>query len=413
MNTIYSIFVEIWNVFGEMSFYLLFGFFLAGILSLFITPKTVEKHLGKKGIISVIKAAAFGVPLPLCSCSVIPVATSLKRSGATNGATTSFLISTPQTGIDSIFVTYALLGPVFAIFRPFAAIISGVIGGIFVDIFTDKINENHNKSNETCNNCYKPMNAKGKFLHVLHYAFVTLLNDISKPLLIGLIIAGAISVVLPSDFLSEIVGTGIQSMLVMLLLGVPTYVCATASIPIAAVLIAKGVAPGAVFVFLVVGPATNAATIATIWKVIGKSATFIYLATITITALVFGILLDFIFEITAKTVHHGMEWMVPTILNDISAVILLSLIIINTFYTYRIKKAGLHKSKSILKLTINGMTCNHCAETIKNELLNDPTIEDLQINLADKTALIYGDNLDIANIERKINKLGYNSKKSI
>jgi len=264
LEGIWGAIVEFWRVLGEMSPYLLFGFLVAGVLSVVVRPETVERHLGGHGLWPIVKASAFGVPLPLCSCGVIPVAASLRKHGASRGATTSFLISTPQTGVDSIFVTLSLLGPVVAIFRPIAALVSGVIGGSVVSL-SQGDDVSSSRAEEKCQDvCCTGDTGRGKFLRILSYGFVTLPRDIARAIIVGLALAGIISVLVPSDFFAGALGQGITGMLVMMAFGIPVYVCATASVPIAAALIAKGASPGAAIVFLMTGPATNAAAIATI-----------------------------------------------------------------------------------------------------------------------------------------------------
>lgn len=313
-----------WQILGEMSPYLLFGFLIAGILSVLILPEVVEKHLGQKGLLSVIKAALIGIPLPLCSCSVIPIAASLKKSGASNGATISFLISTPQNGVDSIMVLFALLGPVFAVFVPVVTFVSGIIGGILVNLFgSDKTIIIESDHSECSDDCCPKRSPKNKILQALHYGYVTMPKDIGKALLVGLLIAGVISAIVPKDFFAGLFGNGIGSMLVMLLISIPLYVCATASIPVAAALILKGITPGAALVFLMAGPATNAATIATIWKIMGKKTAIIYLLTMATTALLSGIILDGIFKINNITFTSLNEASLPWQLETISSVLVL------------------------------------------------------------------------------------------
>jgi len=319
---------DVWMTLCEMSPYLLFGFLAAGVLSEVISAKTVEKHLGKKGFMSVFKAALFGVPLPLCSCSVIPVTVSLKKNGASNGASTAFLTSTPQTGVDSIFVTFSLLGPVFAVFRPLTALITGVLAGIFVDL-TDKEKENSDKKiEEKCEHeCCSTKNTKkpNKFLQVLRYGFITIPGDVAKPLLIGILIAGIISAIVPDDFFAGRLGTGFLPMIVMMVVGIPMYVCSTASVPIAAALIAKGISPGAALVFLITGAATNAAGIMTVWQVLGKNVAVVYLTTVMISSIVCGYLLNFIFRFVEQYGWHSTKsaMMLPHSFKIASAIVLL------------------------------------------------------------------------------------------
>ena len=318
--------METWATFTEMAPYLLFGFAVAGILSVLISQEKIERHLGAKGLLPVLKASLFGVPLPLCSCGVIPVAASLRKHGAGRGATMAFLLSTPQTGADSILVTYSLLGPVFAIFRPIAAFVTGVAGGWLADRLDRPTKEEAPKDadEDTCTDeCCAPKTDRGRLFRMLKYGFVVLPRDIAKPLLIGVLVAGAIGALVPDDFFTALVGSGLAAMLVMMLLGIPIYVCATASVPIAAVLIAKGVSPGAALVFLMTGPATNAATITTVWKVLGKSTAFVYLGTVAGTALISGILLDYVFDVSGMTPNRVPHRMLPDWTDTAAAVVLL------------------------------------------------------------------------------------------
>ncbi|OVE74755.1 hypothetical protein BVX97_06540 [bacterium E08(2017)] len=320
---IIEIIMGFWGTLNEMAPYLLLGFFVAGVLSVFISSETVEKHLGGKGIWPVIKASFLGVPLPLCSCGVIPVAASLRKHGASKGAATSFLISTPQTGVDSIFATFSLLGPVFAIFRPVAAFIAGVLGGSIVEMASDEEPEPGEDLERHHGKCCCGGHGGSKMSRALNYGFVTLAREIAWPLLIGLVIAGLINTFVPQQFFTETIGTGILPMIMMLVLGIPLYVCATASIPIAAAMMLKGISPGAALVFLMTGPATNAAAIATIWKVLGRKTAGLYLAIVAGTALAAGFCLDLVFK-TGGFVPGTMEMtMMPGWLSAIFAVLLL------------------------------------------------------------------------------------------
>jgi uncharacterized membrane protein YraQ (UPF0718 family) len=317
-----SIVIGFWETTLEMAPYLLFGFFVAGLLSVVLSQKRVERHLGGSGIWPVVKASLFGVPLPLCSCGVIPVTMALFKHGASRAAVVSFLLSTPQTGVDSILVTYSLLGPVFAIFRPVAAFITGVVGGTLVNIFDRRPAENEGQSQHCEDECCHPAPHKSRILSGLRYGFVVLPRDIAKPLVVGLIVAAFISALVPDDFFAESLPPGLPAMLIMMVLGIPVYVCATASVPIAAALMLKGLSPGAAFVFLVTGPATNAASIVTIWKILGRKTAVIYLLTVAGCALAGGLLLDLFSsgQLPMAMAHHG--WMMPRIVGYASAVIL-------------------------------------------------------------------------------------------
>ena len=306
----------------EMSPYLLFGFLVAGLLAVLVSQSLVEKHLGGRGIWPLVKASLFGIPLPLCSCSVIPVSMSLHKHGAGKGATVAFLLSTPQTGVDSIFVTLSLLGPLFAIFRPLAALFTGLFGGVLVDIFAGPAASEPGHPQQCTNECCNHKANHGRLIRGLKYGFVTLPRDIGRAMLIGLVIAAAISALIPDGFFAEKLGTGIFAMVVMMLLGIPVYVCATASVPVAAAMIMKGLTPGAALVFLMTGPATNAASFVTIWKILGRTTAITYIASVAICALLGGIVLDYIaagvnFHVVAK---HS--WMIPMAVQYICAVML-------------------------------------------------------------------------------------------
>ncbi len=330
-----SIVIDFWATIAEMSPYLLFGFLAAGALSVVISQKLVERHLGGGGIWPLVKASIFGVPLPLCSCSVIPVSMSLHKHGAGKGSTISFLLSTPQTGVDSIFVTLSLLGPVFAVFRPLIAFITGIIGGTLVNLFNPNAEGKSTLQVKCSDSCCDDTKNNNRIAGALKYGFVTLPRDIGKAMLVGLAIAAVISTAVPDDFFAEKLGTGIFAMVVMMFLGIPIYVCATASVPVAAALIIKGLTPGAALVFLMTGPATNAASFAIIWKVLGRKTAIIYLATVAGCALLSGILLDYIAANFDFEVASRPGWMLPNIIKNISAIILLAIL---AFAAFRRKK---------------------------------------------------------------------------
>jgi uncharacterized membrane protein YraQ (UPF0718 family) len=319
-----SILFEFWATVSAMAPYLLFGFFVAGILSVLVSQPFVERHLGGKGLWPLLKASLFGVPLPLCSCGVLPVAMSLHKHGASKGSTVSFLLSTPQTGVDSIFVTLSLLGPVFAVFRPVAALVTGVFGGCLVDLFDKSKQE---QALACSDECCDDKQETGKLARGLKYGFVTLPRDIGKAMLVGLIIAAAISAFVPDDFFAEkLPATGIAAMLIMVVLGVPVYVCATASVPVAAALISKGVTPGVALVFLITGPATNAAAFTTIFKALGGRTAVTYLFAVVACALVAGSALDGFFPDLGASVQTHIHQMDHSLVGHISAVALLAVL---------------------------------------------------------------------------------------
>jgi uncharacterized membrane protein YraQ (UPF0718 family)/copper chaperone CopZ len=409
MEILLKILSEFWGVLSEMAPYLLFGFLFAGLLSVFISQRLVERNLGGKGIWPVIKASIFGVPLPLCSCGVIPVAASLRNQGANRSATTSFLLSTPQTGVDSIMVTYSLLGPVFAIFRPIAALLTGILGGSLVETF-DRDGKSEPQLVAASDKGYlNSGNPLSKLINALQYGFISLPQDIAKALLVGLAIAAVISFALPDDFFAGLLGTGFWSMLVMMGAGIPVYVCATASVPVAAAFMAKGISAGAALVFLMTGPATNAATIATIWKVLGRKTALIYLATVAGSSLLAGFLLDYIFTfegIPAPTHSHEM---LPGWLNNLSAIALLIILAFALLKPYMRKTTQLRKEMemSATTLQIKGMTCNHCAANVKRALEGVTGVDSVEVDLQRGKAFIDGEGYSEVDMKQAVEKIGY------
>ncbi len=335
MDVVVGIAVDFWHTLTVMSPYLLFGFAIAGVLSVFISPAFVETHLGKRGIWPIVKASLFGVPLPLCSCGVIPVAVSLRKHGASRGASVSFLLSTPQTGVDSFLVTWSLLGPVFAVFRPVIAFVTGLIGGVAVQAVTDdreEVSEQESGESKCQDQCCREDHAPG-ILRIIRYGFVTLPEDIGRPMLAGIFIAALIAAFVPEDFVIEGVDAvgPFGTMLIMMVLGIPVYVCATASVPLAAIMIAKGISPGAVLVFLMTGPATNAAAFATIWKIMGGRTAIAYLLTVIVCALGSGLLLDAFFPGLGVSVQEHFHEMSPSAMSHVLAVALLVILGLGVF----------------------------------------------------------------------------------
>ena len=319
---------DFWGTLSEMSPYLLFGFGVAGVLSVWINADVVQRHLGGTGFWQVFKASLFGVPLPLCSCGVIPVSMSLHKHGASKGATVSFLLSTPQTGADSILVTYSLMGPIFAIFRPLAAFITGVFGGCLINAV-----ENHDthpqpeEKKECTDTCCANKKKKSRLIRAFKHGFITLPADIGRSMLIGLFIAALISAMVPENYFADkLTGSNLLSMLIMMVVGIPIYVCATASVPIAVQLIAIGLSPGTAFVFLMTGPATNAATLATLASQVGKRAAAIFLLTVIISSLAGGLILDAVFAGDITQITHAHGFMLPEWFEALCAVVLLAVL---------------------------------------------------------------------------------------
>jgi uncharacterized protein len=315
----YGLIESIWNTFTDAGIYILFGIFLSGIIQIFIQPDQIGKYLGKPGFKSVLWASLLGIPLPLCSCGVIPTAISLRKNGASKGSVLSFLISTPETGIDSITVSFGLLDPIMAVFRPIAAFITAIIAGIMENLFGLKEKTPDPEACPHCRYCEHDENEEAvieahphlhsyfeKIKKGMNYAFIELLGEITKWLIFGISLAGIISYFIPPAFIEKHLGTGIQPMFVMLLAGIPLYICASASTPIAAAFIAKGMSPGVALVFLLSGPATNAATILNVAKFLGKRSAVIYLLSISVCSLLLGWLLNYIYFFTGLDIHKTL-----------------------------------------------------------------------------------------------------------
>jgi uncharacterized membrane protein YraQ (UPF0718 family) len=327
-----------WQLIAEMASYLLFGFAVAGLLHILIKPEAVRKLLGKPGIGTTIKACLVGVPMPLCSCSVIPVAASLRKSGASRGATASFLSSTPQTGVDSIFATYALMGGAFTVVRIIVAFISGVVSGVLVDLFakeqapakkpslsldsttpfTPQVKStvafagltrapaSSRTSAEAKSCCASAAQPKPGIGQALRYGFITLPADLASALFFGLVLGGLITTVMPSDLLGGAFSSGPLAFLLATLISLPLYICATASIPLAYALIAAGLSPGAALILLIVGPATNTTTVIAVWKMLGRRATLIYIGSLVTVSWIAGAIFNSTISADqmSDSIHH-------------------------------------------------------------------------------------------------------------
>lgn len=418
---------ETWTVAGQMAPYLLFGFFAAGLLSAFVSPEWLERHLGGPGFLPVFKSVMLGVPLPLCSCGVIAVTASLRQHGASRAAATGFLIATPQTGVDSIAATWGMLGPVLGIFRPVVALLSGLVGGLLVSLFGEPEIPAATKTGgngPACSDgaCCGMENKPGegfwaRVRHVFHYGFVTLPRDIARPLIVGIIVAGLIGALVPPDALAPYIGGGIFAMLVMIAIGIPLYVCATASIPLAVGFIHMGASPGAALAFLIAGPATNAATIATVWNTMGRRTTLIYVFSVALSALVSGLAYDALVSVighsgfaTAAHHHHADEMQGAggafTLL--LLGVVVYSVMEPRLLARFRCVRSAPAVEAPRVTLSVKGMTCSHCEAAVRRELERVAGAGNVDVNLATGKATITGAGLDAETLRKTVAALGYN-----
>lgn len=428
-----TIFKHIYDIFIEISPFLLLGLFFVGLLHIFFSKEFIIKHIGKDNVGSIVKASVLGVPLPLCSCGVIPTAIYMAKNGASKGAVISFLISTPQTGIDSIMATYGMLGWVFAIYRPLIAFVSGILGGIIVNIFSKEpmtiaLEASNNVEVPTCSSgsCNSsscstaPEKKQSVFMKFYHYAFVEFLDDIAVHFIIGIIISGLISFFIPEEFFIKYsLGSGILGMLVMIAVGLPMYICATASIPIAITLMLKGVSPGAAFVFLTVGPLTNAASLAILSKIFTKKVMIIYATSASIIAIIAGLSLDLIVNTFSL-----QEFVIPTMASGhmhdggflhtlyIISAWIFAFMLLGSLYRKYIEPKFKNKIKKVnnmntLRIKIEGMSCNHCVNNIKDTLIKQNNIDKAEVDLPTNSAEITGNSLNRKVISDMIANLGY------
>ncbi|MCF0209184.1 MAG: SO_0444 family Cu/Zn efflux transporter [Bacteroidaceae bacterium] len=411
-------FVSLWAITLDMAPYLLLGFFIAGLLYAFVPQSIIARHMARPGFRSVLNATLLGIPLPLCSCGVIPTTVGLRRTGASRGACTSFLISTPQTGVDSILATYSVLGLPFAIVRPIAALVTGVLGGVATDHFLPK---EQLKENDCSANTHQHHadNHDNKLLVALRYAFGELLEDVGKWLAIGLVIAAIITVAVPDNFFDALRDYPFVNMLIVLAIAIPMYVCATGSIPIALSLMLKGLTPGAALVLLMAGPAINSASMLVINKAFGRKQMVIYIASIVIGAIVFGLGIDYLLP---------AEWFTPTAFNsfatcckgeehgswlEIGSSVLFLVLLFRALlkgHKHEHHSESLEDSLSSITIQIEGMNCSHCAKNAQGAIESVSGVRSAVVDHHTKTAIITaedGCNINIAAIEEAISKAGF------
>jgi len=419
-----------WSVFGAMAPYLLLGFLVAGFLSVVISPEWVERHLGGNGLGQVFKASLFGVPLPLCSCGVIPVAASLRRHGAGKGATTAFLLSTPQTGVDSIAVTYALLGPFLAVVRPLAAFVTGIFGGSLVQAFNDDDEVIDEPTVEaaaasccSADGCDQKTPDRPKIVEALHYGLVILPRDIGRALVFGIVVSGLIATVVAPKALESALGGGLWPMLAAMAVGIPLYVCATASTPIALALIHAGLSPGAALVFLISGPATNSAALTTLWKILGRRAAILYLVTVAVASLATGLAVDGLIgagalpssalvpaasamAVEGAHVHHDAagSWF------ETASAVALLLVLVNALRPRRRlheEEAVVDVSEQMIELRIRGMRCNGCVQSLQRALSEVSGVTKAEVSLEDGLARVRGRDFSDEAVAEAVDSLGF------
>lgn len=425
-------FSSLLGIVNEMSPYILLGFLIAGLLQVFVRPSAMSRHLSGKGAGPVVKAALFGIPLPLCSCGVLPTAVALSRRGASRGATTSFLIATPQTGVDSIAATYSLLGLPFALLRPVAALVGATLGGLTVSRLAEDDSQPVASTAVEGKDCgdlcctaveedYSGMSMGRRLLEAVRYGFVDMVASVGKWLMIGLIVAALITVLVPDELFLSLRRYPLLAMGVMIIVAVPMYICATGSIPIALSLMMKGLSPGVAFVLLMAGPAANFASVMILGRTMGRRATAIYVGSVIVTAVAFGLLIDYLLPaswfmpekmMAHAGCHGGSEWHFP-LFPTLCSVLLLGLLIYaavkNRSHNHRHIDNQIENKIMKQEIQITGMACEHCRSTVYKALSALPGVESVDVNLSTGVATVEGE------VERKaladaIYNAGFNVK---
>jgi hypothetical protein len=441
MNVLLDILKEVWVLTNEMSPYLLLGFLLAGIMHEFLPSTLYTNHLGKNNFKSVFLSALFGVPLPLCSCGVIPTAMGIRREGASKGATVSFLIATPQTGVDSIIATYSLMGLPFAIIRPIAAFLTAILGGTLVNKIeapstlplwgsasTQRSQEEKNKtlpqkaiaeSEQLVTEGKVGKSWKGAFT----YAFIEMMEDIGKWLIIGLVIAGIITAAVPGSWFTAFQGNTLFSILFVLLFSIPMYLCATGSIPIALALMMKGLTPGAALVLLMAGPASNVASILIINKVLGRKTLAVYLFSIIAGAIVFALGIDYL--LPSEWFTAPLAYMQdccaeqPGWFNILCTILMIALLI-NALSPHKLfghhhchchdcednAQCSMVNDQCSMEIKVNGMTCHHCAANAQKAIASVEGVTQVSVSLEEGMAYIEGD-FNTNDIRKAVESIGF------
>ncbi len=411
MEFIKEITITICSIFNEMSVYLLLGFLFAGILHVLVPQHLFARYLAKNNWVSVFYATLFGIPLPLCSCGVIPTAMALYKEGASKGATIAFLIATPQTGVDSIIATYSLLGLPFAIVRPVVACITSVFAGLVTNAFVSKESTAINTT-PIDTPPQENLSFMQKIKRVFQYGYVEMMEDIGKMLMFGLIVAGLITYFVPDNFFLLFGNNTLLTMLLVLLVAIPMYVCATGSIPIAVALMMKGMSPGTALVLLMAGPAANMASMLVIGKVLGKKTFVLYLTTLVIGAIGSGLFIDNflpaswfdVSDVAMVAHHHGNFYYFKVICS-----VILVMLFINSILFAKDKEKPKEISSNTLSFRIDGMTCNHCKNNATKVISNLKSVKQVTVDLENGLAYVEGNPTD-EEIKSAVESIGFKFK---
>lgn len=443
------------TLFSEMAPFLLLGFLLAGILHVWVPNHLYVPKISKPSFNSVLWSALFGVPLPICSCGVIPTSIALRKEGASKGASVSFLISTPATGVDSILATYSLLGGPFAILRPVAAFMTAMLGGLFTNVVTKNepetgvavVGETHEPHHEhehcDCEGDHCSCSQEGhdehskksfaqKVRETLEYGFVNMIGDVSKWLIIGLLLGALIAAFVPDDFFLFLHEYPLLCMVVVLVLAMPMYTCATGSIPLALALVEKGITPGAALVLLMAGPATSIASMLVVGKAFGKRTLAAYLTSIALGALFFGFVIDTFFMdsfLASMLPHASAECHGHGALGvfDYICAVLFAVLIIYAKFAH--KGCGghdehhhhegechcnghhhEHEEPVVVTYRVLGMSCSHCKACVEKATLRLDGVLSAEADVANKELRVQwhgDDDVDETALKNAVEEAGF------
>lgn len=404
-------FLSFLTIVNEMSPYLLLGFLIAGVLHVFVPRRFYAKYLSANNKRSVVYAALLGIPLPLCSCGVIPTAIGLKNEGASKGAVASFLIATPQTGIDSILATFSLMGLGFAVVRPVAALVTGVCGGLLINRLLPA------DFDTACTAAAVRAERGNKLWRVLRYAYFDMIQDIGLRLIVGLLLAALINIAVPDEFFLSFGSQPLLQMFVILIVAVPMYICSTGSIPIAAALMMKGLSPGAALVMLMAGPAVNLASILVVRKSMGSRFMWIYLLAIVGFSLLFGMLINAlginVIGISGNCGMHGaccaMEHSAPSPFQSICSALLVLFIIIALSMKFFSKFKKQEAAAGTVVYAVEGMHCNHCKAAVEKSVGNLKGVTSCEATPAANTLVVTG-NASSDEVRKAVEKAGFEFK---
>jgi uncharacterized protein len=417
MDHLLGILNESWVLLAKMAPYLLLGVVVAGAMHVILPEGLIARYLGKPGLGSVVRSTALGVPLPLCSCGVVPVAASLKKEGASSGAVVGFLVSTPTSGVDSILATYALIGPAYAVIRVIGSFVLGISAGVAAN-FAARDGKTVTPPTDAGTPAAQRSNP---VVAGFAYGFGEMLGAIARPLALGILLGGVITYLVPASFVTKYVGTGLWSYLVMLAVGLPLYVCASGSIPLAAAFIALGISPGAALIFLIVGPATNAATFTVVLEMLGKRVLIIYLAVLSLGALAMGAATDLFFSafpsllpaVATSGKHHaaGLHWM------EISMAVVLGAATL--YHLGREVKTIIDRHRQpdpdadAFVLRVPDMNCQHCVGSVTKAIVDLPGVRDINADPGTKlVTLDLGQDADTDGLLQAIEEAGFHPEKA-